>query len=83
MYGETGTLYVINMKMFRDAWCLEALKVMMKVLVFLLLPESSLNVMFVMSETPWGFSSRVGLSCLSQSTSGPHRMTPLHEFRVL
>ena len=61
---------------------LGALKVMMKVLVFLLLPESSLTVMFVMSETPWGFSA-FRVSCLSQSTSGPHRMTPLHEFRVL
>ena len=37
---------------------LGALKVMIKVLVFLLLPESSLTVMFVMSE--------LGVSALSE-----------------
>jgi len=34
-----------------------ALKVTMNVFVFLLPPESSLTEMFIMSETPWGFSS--------------------------
>jgi len=33
------------------------LKVFMKMLMFLLPPESSLTVMLVMAETPWGFSS--------------------------
>ena len=53
-----------------------ALKVTMNVFVFFfLLPESSLTVMLLMSETPWGFNS-VTVSSLSESTSGAHLMTP-------
>jgi len=55
---------------------------MMKVFVFLLPPESSLTEVFIMSETPWGFSSEI-ISSLSQSTSGAHLMTPLQVLRVL
>ena len=47
-----------------------ALKVTMKVFVFLLPQESSLTEMFLMSETPWGFSSEI-ISSLVNKWSTP------------
>ena len=80
--GSVCTVILVPLcNQYEDVYCLGmlgALKVMMKVLVFLLLPESSFTVMLVMSETPWGFSSLI-ISSLSQSTSGPHRMTPFNQ----
>jgi len=47
-----------------------ALKVTMNVFVFLLPQESSLTEMFIMSETPWGFSSEI-ISSLINKWSTP------------
>ena len=57
------------------------LKVMIKVFVFLLPPESSLTEMLTMSVTPCG-SSSLSIPSLSQSVSGAHLMTPLQVFSV-
>jgi len=50
------------------------LRVIMKVLVFLLLPELSLTVMLVMAETHWCLSS---LKCFIFITRWAHLITPL------
>ena len=58
------------------------LNVTMKVLVFFLPPELSLTVMFVTSDTACDLNSD-NISCVSQSMSSLHLITPLQEFSDL
>ena len=75
-------LYCIIRPIFMFWGIVVCLNVTVKVLVFFLPPELSLTVMFVMSDTACDFNSD-NISCMSQSMSSLHLITPLQELSDL